>query len=82
MLPKGYASIKIGKTSEHGMEQEDFGNIGVGKTLECRKMLEDCGKHQKHQSVEQENIGVWNRKMLGTLEMLECELGMEIWGGV
>ena len=30
--------------SEHGMEQEDFGNIGVGRTLECGKMSEDCGK--------------------------------------
>ena len=47
------------KTSENirawtwnGMEKEDFGNIGVGKTSECGKMLEDCGKHQKHRSAE------------------------------
>ena len=25
------------------------------------------------------NVGVWNRK---TSETLECEIGMEIWGGV
>ena len=68
--------------SEHGMEQEGFGNIRVGKTSECRKMLEDCGKCWKHWSAEQENIRVWNRKMLETLETLECEIGMEIWGGV
>ena len=40
------------KTSEHGMEQEDFGNVGVGKASECGKTSEDCGKHRKHWSVE------------------------------
>ena len=100
-LQKGSASIKMGKTSENirawtwnGMEQEDFGNVGVGKALECGKMSEDCGKHQKCQSAEQENIRVWktlenignvgnvrvwNRK---TSETSECEIGMEIQGGV
>ena len=53
------------------MEQEDFGNIRVGRTSECRKMSEDCGKHQKHQSAEQENDGVW--KTSETLETLETQ---------
>ena len=95
-LQKGSASIKIGNTSEYigawtwnGMEQEDIGNIGVGKMSECEKMSEECGKHrkcwsveqenirkhQKHRSMEQEDVGIWK-----TLEMSECEIGMEIWG--
>ena len=97
-LQKGSASIKMGKTLENvrawtwnGMEQEDFRNIGVGKASECGKMSEDCGKCWKCQSVEQENVRVWkmsenvgnvrvwNRK---TSETLECEIGMEIQGGV
>ena len=45
-------SRKHQKTLEHGMEQEDFRNIGVGRTLECGKMSEDCRKHRKHWSVE------------------------------
>ena len=76
------------------MEQEDFGNVGVGRTSECGKMLEDCRKCWKCWSAEQENVGVWkmlenvgnvgvwNRKTLETSETSECEIGMEIWGGV
>ena len=45
-------SEKIRAWTWNGMEQEDFRNIGVGKASECRKMLEDCGKHWKHRSVE------------------------------
>ena len=73
------------KMSEHGMEQEGFGNIRVGKTSECRKMLEDCGKCWKHWSAERcqktvgniRNVRVQNRKTSEygkhwkTLEMLE-----------
>ena len=45
-------SENIGAWAWNGMEQEDFGNIGVGKALECGKMSEECGKHRKCQSVE------------------------------
>ena len=79
------------------MEHEDIGNIGVGRTLECRKMSEDCGKRQKCRSAEQENVGVWKtsenignvrnvrvwyRKTSETSETSECEIGMEIQGRV
>ena len=80
-------SENVGAWTWNGMEQEDFGNVRVGKASECGKMLEDCGKRRKCRSAEQENIGVWktlenignvgvwNRK---TSETLECEIGMEI----
>ena len=84
----------IGAWTWNGMEQEDFRKVGVWRTSECGKMSEDCGKRWKHQSAEQENVGVWktsenirnvrnirvwNRK---TSETSECEIGMEIQGRV
>ena len=50
-------SENIGAWTWNGMEQEDFGNVRVGKASECGKMLEDCGKHRKCRSMEQEDIG-------------------------
>ena len=69
------------------MEQEDFRNIRVGRTSECRKMSEDCSETSecgigKCQSMENigniGNVRVWNRKTSETSETLECEIGMEI----
>ena len=59
------------KTSEHGMEQEDFGNVRVGKAPECGKTSEDC---RKRRSAEQENIGVWK-----TLENIGNVRNIRVW---
>ena len=81
----------VGAWIWNGMEQEDFGNVRVGKASECGRLWEmlemsECGigKHQSMENIRvwktSENvrdIRVWNRK---TSETSEREIGMEIWG--
>ena len=63
--------------------QKDFGRLQeMSEMLEC-----GIGKHWSMENIRKHrgtsgnigNIRVWNRK---TSETSECEIGMEIWGGV
>ena len=50
----------------------------IGRLQEMSEMLEcGIGKCQSMENIG--NVRVWNRK---TLETSECEIGMEIWGGI